>query len=46
MKDIKFFTGNQFYNQDPDEDWTQEDTDDIMDIMFPDGPDDDNDWGF
>ncbi len=47
MKDIKFFTGNHFCNQDPDDDeWTKEDTDNIMDIMFPDGVDDDNDWGF
>lgn len=43
MEDNELYLNSKIYLNDDDE-WTLEDTKDILDIMFPDGMDDDNDW--
>lgn len=43
-----YFIEKMYLNNDSDDDneeWTNEDTEDILDIMFPDGYDDDNHGG-
>ena len=40
-----YLNSKMYLNDEPEDEWTKEDTDDILDIMFPDGYDDDNDGG-